>query len=117
MGRKLIPARAALTLDKVPVKTIVASAVPSPVVKVRPVMPERVIVPLLAVRVTLIAPEAASTSVMLIRFPLPLEKTRLVSSLTLCAAGTLFTGASLTALTVMLTESVSLLAPPLPVFA
>jgi len=63
------------------------------------------------VSVTLTAPEAASTSATLIRFPFPLEKTRLVSSLTLCAPGTEFTGPSFTALTVIATESLSLLRP------
>ena len=102
-------------LAMVAVKTIVASAVPSPVVNVSPVSCDKVIVPLFAARVTLTAPAAASTSLMLMRFPLPLEKVRLVSSFVLCAPGTLFTGASLTALTVMATVSVSDSAPPEPV--
>ena len=100
----------------VPVKTMVASPVPSPVVKVRPAMPESVSVPLLEVSVTLTAPETASTSPMLIALPLPAENTSVVSSLVLCAMGTVLTGASLTALTVMLTVSLSVFAPPSPVF-
>ena len=46
------PFRAALMLAIVPVKVIVASAVPSPAVNVRPVVPLSVIVPLVAVSVT-----------------------------------------------------------------
>ena len=107
MGEKNIPASAALTFASVPVKVIVASADPSPAVKERPVSCESVSVPLVALSVIWSEPKAASTSLMLMRFPFPLENVRFVSSLTLCAAGTLFTGASLTALTVMLTVSVS----------
>ena len=99
----------------VPVKVMVASEVPSPTLKVSPVRLASVIVPLVAVRVTCTEAAPASTSLMLIWLPLPLEKTSVVSSLTLCAPGMEFTGASLTALTVMLTVSVSESAPPLPV--
>ena len=91
----------------VPVNVIVPSAVPSPTLKLRPVMPLSVIVPLVAVSVTWTEDEAASTSLMLIWLELPLEKTSAVSSLVLWAAGTVLTGASFTALTVMATESVS----------
>ena len=56
-----------------------------------------------------------STSAMEIRLPLAAEKTSAVSSLVVCAPGTVFTGASLTALTVMVTVSVSVSAPPVPV--
>ena len=45
----------------------------------------------------------------------PAENTSAVSSLVDCAAGTAFTGASFTAVTLMLTVSVSLSAPPAPV--
>ena len=102
-------------LATLPVKVITASAVPSPLLKVKPVVPESVIAPLLAVSVTSTGLAAMSRSAMLIGLPLPLENTRLVSSLVLCGAGMLLTGASLTALTVMFTVSLSESAPPLPV--
>ena len=47
--------------------------------------------------------------------PLATEKVSVPSSFMVCAAGTVFTGASLTALTVMATVSVSVWAPPEPV--
>jgi len=56
-----------------------------------------------------------STSEIEIALPLPAENTRSVSSLTACGPGTVFTGASLTALTVIATVSVSLCATPAPV--
>ena len=62
-----MPARAALMFASVPVNVIVASAVPSPVLKLSPVRPLSVSVPLVAVSVTWSEPPAASTSLMLIR--------------------------------------------------
>src|SRR2546428_45419 len=109
------PSSAVLMLAIVPVKVIVASAVPSPEENVSPLVPGSVITPLVPVSVTCAELDPASTSLIEIRLPLPDEKTRAVSSFVLCAAGTLLTGASLTALTVMATESVSLSAPPEPV--
>jgi hypothetical protein len=60
------------------------------------VTPLSVSVPLVAWSVTWIDPDAESMSVIEIRLPLPLENERVPSSLTLCAAGTLFVGPSLT---------------------
>ena len=71
--------------------------------------------PFVPVSVTCIAPAPASTSLIAIRLPVPAEKTRLVSSATVCAAGTVFTGASSTAVTVIATVSVSESGPPAPV--
>ncbi|MNF72002.1 hypothetical protein D3C85_865850 [compost metagenome] len=62
-----------------PSKVRVASPVPSPTRKLRPVVPPRVMRPLLAVSVTRSVPEPASTSLMLIKLPLPLLNTRLAS--------------------------------------
>ena len=90
-----MPSRAALMSVMVPVKVMVASAVPSPVTKVRPVVPASVNVPLVAVSVTLTALEPASTSLTEMRLPLAVEKTSAVSSLTVCAPGTELTGATL----------------------
>ena len=77
---------------------MVASAVPSPAVKVSPPVPDKVMPPLVTARVTCTV--AASTSATLMRLPLAAENTRAVSSLVVCAAGTVFTGASFTAVTV-----------------
>jgi hypothetical protein len=100
----------------VPVNVIVASAVPSPTVKVRPVRPESVRVPLVAVSVTrrMPVPSSASTSPIEISFPLAAEKTSVVSSSVVCAPGTTLIGASFVLSTVMLTTSVSESAPPSP---
>src|SRR4029453_9433088 len=98
----------------VPVKDIDASAVPSPVMKLKPVSWASVSTPLLAVSVTRTLFPAASISPMLIWLPLPDEKTRLVSSLVLWAPGTVLIGASLTAFTVMLAVAVALLKAVIP---
>ena len=91
-------------------------AVPlAPPTNVRPASPDRLKVPLVTVSWVCTVAAPASTSLIEMRFPLPAEKTSAVSSLVVCAAGTLFTGASLTALTVMLTVSVSVSVPPAPV--
>ncbi len=83
---------------------MVASSVPSPTLKVRPVAPASVSVPLLALSVTRRTPLPASTSLMEIGLLVPVENTRAVSSLVDCgAAGTLLTGASLSGSTVMVT--------------
>ena len=99
----------------VPVNTMLASKAPSPVVKVSPAMPDSVKVPLATLSVTCRLPLALSTSAMAMWLPLETENTRLVSSSVVCALGTVFTGASLTALTVMPTVSVSTKVPPVPV--
>ena len=62
VGAKLRPFRAVLMLASVPVKVMVASAVPSPVVKVSPAVPARVSVPLVPVSVTCTGLAPASTS-------------------------------------------------------
>ena len=115
VGVKVIPFSRLLMFARVPVKVMVASAVPSPTRNVSPAVDASVIVPLVPVSVTFIAAPPASTSLIVIRFPLAVSKVRTESSLTDCAPGTVLTGGSLTALTVMLTVSVSLLAPPVPV--
>ena len=87
-----------------PVNVIVGSPTPSPTEKVKPVVPLRIIVPLVAVSVTCTAEEPASASLMLIRL-IPAWKNRAVSSFVVCAPGTVFTGASFTG--VMLIRAVS----------
>ena len=52
---------------------------------------------------------------MVMALPLAVQKVSVPSSLMVCAPGTVLTGASLTALTVMATESLSVRAPPEPV--
>jgi hypothetical protein len=116
VGWNTIPCSAALMFASVPVKVIVPSSFPSPCVKLRPVVWLSVILPWLPSSVTRRSPVATSMSAMLIALPLLVEKTRSTSSTTVCTAGAVMTGASFTALTVMLTVSVSLSAPPMPVF-
>ncbi len=107
-------------LVRVPVKVIVVSEVPSPALKLSPPVPPSVTLPLVAVSVTcsISSPtmtlSASSGSEVAIWLPFAAEKTRLVSSLVLWATGTVLTGASLTALTVIATGSVSLMGPPGP---
>ena len=93
----------------VPLKVIVPSDAPSPAVKVRPVTSLKVNKPFVELRVTVTV--VLSTSLMLIALPLPIEKTRLVSSLVDWAEGTVLTGASFTALMVTLTVLVSVKLP------
>jgi hypothetical protein len=97
VGLNDIPFSAVFTADSEPVKTIVASAVPSPVVNDRPAIVLRVSVPFVAVSVILIGFAPRSTSATEIWLLLPLENTFGVSWETLCGPGTVFTGASFTA--------------------
>src|SRR5947209_20528090 len=76
----------------VPVKTMLTSAVPSPLVKDRPEIPLRVRTPLVTERVTLTGLVPASGSEIEIALPLAEEKTRELSSLTVWAPGTVLTG-------------------------
>ncbi|MNJ14516.1 hypothetical protein D3C77_87420 [compost metagenome] len=100
-------------LARLPVKIIVASADPSPVVKLRPAIPESVISPLLATSVTCSALLPASTSLMLIRLPLPALNTSTLSWAKDWVPGTELNGASLIAVTARV--SVVLLASEVPV--
>ena len=81
----------------------VTEAVPL-LVMVTPPPAVAVSVPFVTLTTLLIAPPAPAATVMAL--PLPLLKTLAVSSLVVCAAGTVFTG-SATAVTVMATVSVS----------
>src|SRR5882724_6416745 len=112
VGWNTRPLMAVLMLASVPVT--VTAPVPLPLT-VRPVVPARVSTPLVTASVTwtLLAP--ASTSAIEMALPLATEKVSEPSSLMAWAAGTVFTGASLTALTVMATVSTSLSGPPEPV--
>ena len=94
---------------EVPVKVMVVSEVPSPVLKVSPVVPLRLMTPLVAVRVTV--KFVLSTSATEIRLPFALEKTLVVSSLKVCVVGIVATGESFTALTVILIVSLSVKLP------
>ena len=89
----------------VPVRVTVV--VPLPVMVAVPPVTARV--PWATLRVTVMLPLAASVSAML--RPVMVSG---VSSDVVCAVGTVLTGASLTALTVMATVSVSLRLPPVP---
>ena len=112
LGVKVVPSRAALMSVMAP--TICTLEVPLPMT-VTPAVEPVARVPLVEESVTWMALPPASTSDTEMALPLEVEKTRFVSSATVCVPGTLFTGASLTALTVMLTVSVSLSGPPAPV--
>src|SRR6185503_14559407 len=96
-----IPFIAVFTAVNVPVNIIVASAVPSPVMNDSPAVVLSVSVPLVAVKVILTGFEPASTSATEIWLPLPLENTFAVFVRVVCAPGTVFTGPSLTAVTLM----------------
>ena len=104
-----MPFRAALTFTSVPRKVIVASAVPSPApvpfaslkLKLRPEVVLSVRVPLVAVSVTWMLFPPASRSATEIWLPLPLEKVSGVFCGVPCGPGTVFTGASLTAATLI----------------
>ena len=80
----------------VPLNTMVASAVPSPVVKVRPVCVGKVKVPWATESVTVSSPPLASTSE-----TLRPEIERAVLAMADWAPGTTSTGASLTGVTVI----------------
>src|SRR5258708_39662342 len=94
-------------LARVAVKVMLALFVPVPMLNVRPVTPLSVNVPLLTLRVTCSGLPAESLSLTLIALPLAEENTSVVFALVLCAAGTMFTGATLTWLTVMPTVLVA----------
>ncbi len=101
VGVRLMPESAALMFASVPVNVIAASAVPSPVENVSPDVPLSESVPCVPVSVTCIAAAPASTSPMLIRLPLAALNTSGTPSRAVCVPGTVFTGASFTAVTVI----------------
>ncbi len=92
---------------------MVASAVPSPAVKVRPFSPDRVKAPLVTVSVTVSVPLSISATE--IAFPAPAEKTIVPSSAIVCGPGTVLTGASLTGVTLTVTVAVSVTPPDVTV--
>src|SRR5215813_5260477 len=112
VGWNARPLRAVLMLARLPVTVTVPVPLP---LTVRPVVPASVSTPLVAASVTWTLLLPASTSAMEMALPLATEKVSVPSSFMVWAAGTLFTGASSTALTVMATGSVSLSGPPEPV--
>ncbi len=79
---------------------MVLSLVPSPDVNVSPVVPDNVRVPLVTDTVTSTALVPASASLIEIWFPFTDENTLLVSSLVLCAPGTVLVVVSVTSVTV-----------------
>ena len=107
------PLRAVLIAAMVPLKVIVGSAVPSPVVKARPVVPPSVTFPLVPARVTRTEAPPASTSDTEMAFELPVEKTVAVFMFVDWAPGTALTGASLTALTLITNVGFALVSTPL----
>ena len=108
------PSKAALMLARVPVKIMLVSLLPLPVVKLRPAIPDSVKLPLATLRVSCIGAAAASTSITATVLPPATLNTRLVSSLTFCAGGKTSAGPSLTALTVIATDVLTACAPPAP---
>jgi hypothetical protein len=84
------------------------------VLKVSPLVPLSVRLPLAALNVTCTSFDPTSKSLIEIRLPLPLEKISAVSSATLWAPGTLLSGASLTGVTftVSVLEVASRSVPP-----
>ena len=116
VGMKFIPASRRLMFAIVPVKVIVASVVPSPTENVRPVRTGRVIVPFVAVSWTWTVAPPASTSLIEMRLPLPLENVSgHVPRSVVRPTGRLLIGASLMAVTVMVT--VTTLESSVPSFA
>ena len=95
-----MPSIAVLMSATVP-RTVIVAVPSAPAWKARPAVPARVSVPLVTVRVTSIRLAPASTSAIETRLAVPAENTSAVSSLVACAAGTVLTGASLTAVTSM----------------
>src|SRR5437764_526245 len=118
-----MPARAALTLVIDPVNTI-ADVPLAPDAKLSPAMPDSVSVPLVTDSVTLTGSSpiagfgwsASSTSAIDRALALAVEKVIEPSSAIVRAPGTVFVGASLTALTVMVTLFGDDWAPPEPKF-
>ena len=104
----MLALRVALICVNVPVRV----TVPVPLLAMVAVPPETARVPWVTARVTVRVPVPASASASAMARPV---MTLAVSSLVLCAPGTVLTGASLTALTVMTMVSVSVSVPPLPV--
>ena len=100
---------------RMPVKVIVASPEPSPTMNARPVVPLKLSNPLVAVSVTRTGSGSASASEIQIALPSVEENTRSLSSSIVCDTGAELAGGSLTAVTLMLTVSVSPNAPPEPV--
>src|SRR5262249_47430714 len=96
----------ALMAEIVPVKTMLALAVPLPVVKFNPPVPWRVSVPWVTLRLTWTAAVPASGSAIEMGSPALLEKNRAVFSLTQQGAGTVFTGGWFGGRTVMFTVAV-----------
>ena len=97
VATKVAPASAALMSAMVPVKVMVASAVPSPVLKVSPWVPDRFSVPLVAVRVTWTGFVPASRSLTDSAVPMLDENSSMPSWSMVCAPGAMFSGASLLA--------------------
>ena len=98
-----------------PVNTMLASEVPSPEVKVRPLRLAKVRVPLATLRVICRLALPASASLTEIKLALADEKTKVWSSSTVCVLGTVLVGASLTAVMEITAESLAVKGPPLPV--
>ena len=99
----------------VPVNVIEALLVPVPVLNESPLVPERVSVPLLTLKLTCSALPSESTSLTEIALLVAVEKTSEVFSLTVCDPGTVFTGGWFTSLTVIATVLLAVCAPPPPV--
>ena len=114
VGVNLSEARAVLMAALLPVKTIFGSVVPSPVVKVRPVVVVSVIVPLGdAPRSSVTFSSAPKSSVSVNETPA--KAALMASSLTVRLAGAANTGASLTLETLILKVAVLVLLPSTPV--
>ena len=77
---------------KVPVKVIAELAVPVPVLNESPLVPERVSVPLVTLKLTCSALPSESTSLTEIALLVAVENTSEAFSLTDCGPGTVFTG-------------------------
>jgi len=99
-------------LARLPVTVTVPVPLP---LTVRPDVPARLRMPLVTASVTWTLALPASTSLIEIALPVAVLNVSVPSSFIVCAAGTLFTGASFTGLTVIATVSVSLSGPPEPV--
>lgn len=99
MGVKVVPFNAALTSASVPVKVIVASALPSPTLKLRPAVCASVRLPWVTLSSMRSAAVFASTSATWIALPFAVDSSSGVFSAVSWVPGSWFTGASLIALT------------------
>ncbi|GAB7529224.1 hypothetical protein PS3A_16330 [Pseudomonas sp. 3A(2025)] len=90
----------------------VLSSTPVPIKKLTPLAPDSDTVPFVVMRVTVMRLLPASTSLIEMALPLASLNARTISCVVVWVVGTVLTGASFTAVTLMVTVLVSVCAPP-----